>query len=77
MLVTNFTTYVTLQNVTEQYGKEGDARVETKLLFLMTWLPFDGLSFHSKSISGKSPHFKWVLALPMMAVRKFLTYVTS
>jgi hypothetical protein len=63
MLVTNFTTYDTLKNVTERYGKEVDGRVVTKLLLLMTWLPFDGLSFHSNLIFGKSQHFQRVLAL--------------
>jgi hypothetical protein len=76
MIVTNFTTYDTLKIVTEQYGKEGDARVETKLLLLMTWLPFDGLSFHSNLIFGKSQRFQRVLALQTMPVRKLFTYVT-
>jgi hypothetical protein len=73
MLVTNFTTYDTLKNVTEQYGKEGDARVETKLLLLMTWLPFDALSFASNLIFVKSQRFDRVLALQTMPVRKLFT----
>jgi hypothetical protein len=42
----------------------------------MTWLPFDAIPFHSKSIMGKMTRFQAVLALLMIPVTKFTPSVT-
>jgi hypothetical protein len=48
-----FNTSVTLQFIKETYSADWDVRSWTSHSLLMTWIRFEGLTFHSQSITPK------------------------